>query len=894
MRFPARFIAGNLIWTRDATVWAVYRVTPVTYPYLSVREKLQLHSRTRAALLALPAQSMVLSLCRRIDPHAVVAAMVEGVDLARAPAWGEVARSTLEALEETHASERLHFVAVELPGESRANSLRSVLSSGASSVTEGFGLSPAPVRSRDVDARRRQANQVSTQLGAVLDMRPASPGEIRWIYARAPRRGLDEPFLDESWEPKVRMRGDGPNATMSGPSLVSLGDAVFKEGGNADDADRPRKHRRYLRVETEAGVAYQTFGCVAEMPHHFAFPDGGEWFFRADSTGIPVDWCARIKAVPNQEAQHKAKRQARQLVGQVGEYEGETAGVPHTVTEAMEGVDDERSQLAANPGDPEFQTTIIFCTWADNLVDLETQADQLRSTYEVNEYAMPRPTGGQLGLFGAMLPGTSTPVVARDYTQYLLPRDLAAGMPFAGCAVGDPRGMLLGASLDGGTFQPVLFDPAYGPSINRSGSLGGFGALGSGKSYAIKNIAWATLARGGQVVVMDRTVTGEYVRFADVAPGRSQIVRLNAAAPICLDPLAVFSGAERVQYTVGFLTLLTGSSPGEIEGVALDEAVRAAAQDPNARLSDVVEVLRQMSAEDPHAMVGYRKLRSFTANGLAQLVFGDGKPLTLDADYIVFHTAGLELPKREALESPHLARMLLPEQIFSQALLYLLAAVARKVTFSNPRRFAAALFDEAWALTSSMQGRALVLDGIRDGRKHNAAVWLLSQHPDDLGDDALAHLLENRLIFRQSRGAAAAALRFLGMEVTEEAVQQLENLDAGRSLFRDVRDRIGFIQVLEAPTAELHAAFDTNPNRVVVDEDQGREAQPVPAAAMAVPTPGPVSVLPQAEEAGPAPAVPPRLVVSRADDVDDVDDGLEEEWPGLDEADAPVASSRYG
>jgi hypothetical protein len=887
VRFPARFIAGNIVWARDSSVWALYRVAPTTYPYLSVREKLQLHSRTRAALLALPAQSMVLSLCRRIDPHAVVAAMVEGVNLARAPAWRDVAASTLDALEGTHASERLHFVAVELPAESRVRSLRGALGAGASSVAESFGLSPAPVRSRDVDARQRQTRQVSAQLSSVLDLRPASPGEIRWIYARAPRRGLDEPFLDESWEPRIRTHGEGPGATCSGPSLISLGDAIFKEGGTAEDPDRPRNHRRYLRVETEAGVAYQTFSCVAEMPHHFAFPDGGEWFFRADSTGIPVDWCARIKAVSNQEAQHKAKRQARQLAGQVGEYESETAGVPHTVSDAMEGVDDERSQLAANPGDPELQASIIFCTWADNLVDLETQAEQLRSSYEVNEYALPRPTGGQAGLFAAMLPGTATPSVARDYTQYLLPRDLAAGMPFAGCVVGDPRGMLLGASLDGGTFQPVLFDPAYGPSINRSGSLGGFGALGSGKSYAIKNIAWATLARGGQVVVMDRTASAEYVRFADVAPTRSQIVRLNAASPICLDPLQVFSGDERVQYTVGFLTLLTGSSPGEIEGVALDEAVREAAKRPGACLRDVVEVLEQMSGDDPHAMIGYRKLRSYAANALAQLVFGDGEALALDADYIVFHTAGLELPKKEVLDNPHLARMLLPEQIFSQALLYLLAAVARKVTFSNPRRFAAALFDEAWALTSSSQGRALVLDGIRDGRKHNAAVWLLSQHPDDLGDDALAHLLENRLVFRQSRGAAGAALRFLGMEVTEEAIQQLETLDAGRSLFRDVRNRIGFIQVLEAPSAELHDAFDTNPNRQPADDDEPGGAteagtgRSVPLGAESAPEPEVATA--------PAPPAAPRLVVSRAADVDE-----DEEWAEADEAEAPLASSRYG
>src|SRR5438874_5541880 len=41
-----------------------------------------------------------------------------------------------------------------------------------------------------------------------------------------------------------------------------------------------------------------------------------------------------------------------------------------------------------------------------------------------------------------------------------------------------PHGALVACCTDAGTFRPVLFDPAYGPAINRSGSLGAFGALG--------------------------------------------------------------------------------------------------------------------------------------------------------------------------------------------------------------------------------------------------------------------------------------------------------------------------------------------------------------------------------------------------------------------------------
>ena len=225
------------------------------------------------------------------------------------------------------------------------------------------------------------------------------------------------------------------------------------------------------------------------------------------------------------------------------------------------------------------------------------------------------------------------------------------------------------------------------------------------------------------------------------------------------------------------------------------------ARRPDARLADVIAALEPLATTDPDANVVYRKLTNFARNELAQLVFGDGELLTLDADFICFHTPGLDLPRQEDLINEHLYRQLLPRQIFSQALLYLVAAVARAVIFADRSRFGAALFDEAWSLTNSIQGRALVLEAIRDGRKHNAALWVLSQRRSDLGDDALAHLLGNRFVFRQSRRAAAQALEFLGMEASERALQILEGATEGRCLFRDVRDRIGYLQVLPAPTA---------------------------------------------------------------------------------------------
>ncbi len=155
---------------------------------------------------------------------------------------------------------------------------------------------------------------------------------------------------------------------------------------------------------------------------------------------------------------------------------------------------------------------------------------------------------------------------------------------------------------------------------------------------------------------------------------------------------------------------------------------------------------------------------------------------------------------------------MLPEQILGQALLYLVAAVGRQVVFRDPSRFGAALYDEAWALLASPHGQRLLLEGVRDGRKHNGAIWLASQHPNDLGSGELVDLVGSRFVFRQSGGAVSPALRFLGVSGSEEAQHVLaQGLGTGQCLYRDVRDRVGLIQVLEPVLDELRLAFDTTP-----------------------------------------------------------------------------------
>jgi hypothetical protein len=840
MRPPAVAVVGNLVWSRTGRVWTIWRVPTSPYRWLSDRQKHAEHSRVRALLAALPPESSILSVSARVDPGEVAEAMMAGVDLDAQPGWVDVVDAVLDGLETVELYRRRHYLCVQLPERRDGGRLRRRWRAAAGPVLSGFALSAPPIPLAEVRAALRHADDLRSQLRTVRLETP-EPGEVGWLYARAARRGLAaEPPLSGWPEPRLRwLPRNGREPAVAAPSLAPLIESNIRNGGSAGDDDRPW-HRRYLRVETDDGVSYQCFAAVADAPEQFGFPGGlSEWLLVADQLPFPVDWCARIRAVPNQAAARSATRQQRELAGQVAEYDAEPAGPPPSLAAAMDAVDDERAQLAANPSEPELHVAMVYAVWADSLPELERRAGWLTTLYRGSEYHLARPTGGQLDLFEAMLPGAGTPRVCDDYRQYLLPRDLAAGMPFAGVALGDTEGMLLGASRDAGCAVPALLDPAAGPRHDRDGSVAAFGTLGSGKSYLAKRLAATVLLRGGQVLLLDRTQAGEYVRFAHAMANlgvRTQVLAIDENANLLLDPLRVFSGPTATQTAAGYLGTVCGTDPTSLEAATLTRAVQRV-HDDGGRLADVLGVLDGLADEGTeyrHARELSLRLASIAQNRFGAPVWGDtGDSISTDADCTVIHLPHLAIPSRDVLLSEHLSRKLLAEQVCSLGLLYLTVALAQQVAYAHPGRFAALGLDEAWALTYTLPGQQLLLDVLRDGRKHNAAAWVFSQHPNDLPGEA-RDLVSTRFVFGLTGTAAADGLRWLGVEPSRPNLDLLEAWAARRGadtvagdgieppecLMRDAAGRIGRVQIAPAETHALHLGFESNPVRLAAADDQ--------------------------------------------------------------------------
>lgn len=506
---------------------------------------------------------------------------------------------------------------------------------------------------------------------------------------------------------------------------------------------------------------------------------------------------------------------------------------------------DYASSLAQNAQEVAIQAMVTLAVWGDTPEEAQGRAKQLASDFGATDYTFARPMGAQRELWEAMLPGYRTPRAAIGYAQHLGPRLRPRHALVRQPARRRPRRLLRPpARLRRRPPRPPRRRPR--PRENASGSMAFIGELGAGKSVGLKTAVYNVLARGrsrsnprsrGRAVIVDRTKDEEWVRFTEACPGSTQVLRIDQTAAISLDPLRLYGadGAKKAaRYTESFLTLLLDVRPMDLEGVALSEAVAAVLDQPNPSMSRLTEELARRGATDTASHTLARKLKAVAGKDLAAAVFDDTLPVadTRGADAVVFCVASLALPKKSELASEHRIERLEFEKVFGRALMYLIAAVARETTMASKDEFAVAVWDEAWWLTSSEEGTELLLELLRDGRKHRAAAYVGSHDADDIGPSdnqkgtIIRGLIPHRLVFRQTtRSLAARSLAFLGADDTDsellDLVTGLSPIDlpeeerrarAGEALYRDLSGRIGLMRVVIPHDPTVMDVIHTTPS----------------------------------------------------------------------------------
>jgi hypothetical protein len=804
--FPLRYAHGNILFGPRGETAALYRLETVSYPFLPKREKELWFGRLARFAFACEADFSLWRVSRAYPVEAYVAEAAALADERHADAatWRDYLLVHEGVLSELHAHAPDVFVAISLAAEASPRVGASLLRAADSMRRRAEGLfgvaAPSPVLASELSALVEAEERTFARLTAILPARRATTRELQRLLRRAPVRGIAEPKLEGSWEPNallVEAGGHGAHYEPLETDIARLAGATIIEEARA------------LVVDAEEGRSYQALLCLGALPEEAIFPGAHAELLSGplEALDFPVDAVLHARWVGNRDALARARRRILDADDVFAEEAHGRHGPTWSADDNRTLARELHAYLDSESRPPLLRAAISLAVAAPSRDEVEHRVERLRAQY--GTVSLFRPLGLQLALFLDHLPRADTGRVW-DYGDYLTIEQFGALMPLASHGAGARRGVYIGATTAGAR-RPVLFDVAAPAREARPPSVLLAGTLGSGKTIAAELIAIQAALRGALVVDVDPK-PDHNLENVPALQGRVAVIELSGEERYrgMLDPLRIAPASLREDLASSvFIELLPQAPPSWETQIrrAIRDTLRAGEQSSLA-------VLERLSASaHPDAREASEALAVWADSGLARLAFG------ASAAQAVALTRPVTTIKASAL---HLPTPGTPRSDYSQservavAILKLVAAFALRLVSGDRTRAKVVLFDEAWFLLASSDGRRLVDRLNRLGRAENAALLLATQQLADVGD--VENLIGARFIFGQETAAEAErALALLGLDPRDrELVQRVRSYRRGRCLFRDIDDRIAELQV-DVVDPHLLAVLDTTPGRKAVE-----------------------------------------------------------------------------
>lgn len=828
MEFPYLHFEQNLVIDRNREVWAVYQVEPWHYEHLSTDARVGLLWRLSRLFWNLEehaGQLLVVPHSQAVRQHLLdLSSSLHGP---LAAAGSKYCTEAAEAVARTfgeEATEYAFILALHLPKprESAASPWRFVKSlvlEPKRLVEEAAGVAEPRLLSYELEGYLQREELLHQRLGRLVRAARLNEAHLAWLVRRAFFRGIGEPPGRPGWSPDALAAAGKDGAVALIPAkgeLLSLAEGEL-------DLRKPRQVAITQLQGNEERTGYTSFAYVADLPDEMNFP-GCEWLYSLQDLRFPVEVCLRWQHMDHRTALALVRRKQLEIADQSQHTRGSGESVPIDLLDAQE-------QAAALEQDlkqrrfPTALASICLAVSGPTESAARERVRRLRDHLLAYQITVEIPAGDQLAAFVECLPGTARRV--QDYVHRLPPEVLAGSMFLAASGLGDNSGAYVGQT--GVLGRPVYLDPGLPPKINRSGSMAFVGSLGGGKSFAANLFSYLSVVTGGaRALVLDPK--GERTNWPRLLPELGDMVRVITLGTRPedrgkLDPFVVGRGlgpdaaAETGNLAVSLLSFLAGARTGEPRFLAIMRAVEHVLKAPQPSLTAVVDRLAELGAADPDCAALADYLRALANRAYASLLFGDGTETGPDLSHplTVLQLQDLTMPPPERSQADYSL-----EELLSVGLMHAVTVFATHFTLDDPRVFKIVLLDEAWTLTSSPQGRALVARLLRTGRAHNSAVYLVTQNVADLLDETIKNNLGARLLFRSTdETEIAKGLAFLNLEGSAENVMALRNLQTGQALLQDLSGRTGVLSI-DAVLPHLRRAFDTRPPSA----DAGNRGEP--------------------------------------------------------------------
>lgn len=430
-------------------------------------------------------------------------------------------------------------------------------------------------------------------------------------------------------------------------------------------------------------------------------------------------------------------------------------------------------------------------------------------------------------LFQALLYGQDLQKTTRKWNHLVTARGFSELMLFTNTQSGNRIGWYIGRvdnrltawdSIDEaimGSKNLVLFNATVANKEDVAGKVTKnphviiTGATGQGKSYLAQMIFLHTAQQNVRVLYIDpkRELRQHYLKvvsdpeYARKFPLRKKqieetnFVTLDSSVKEnhgVLDPIVILD-KEGASSTAKNMLLYLLKNATEIkldQTTALTEAISQVIAKREAGevvgFNQVIEALIDSESDEVQSVGRYFK--AIIQNSILELAFSDGDVagLSYEERVTVLEVADLSLPKDG---SDHIS----DHESNSIALMFALGAFCKHFGERSDDE-TVEIFDEAWVLMQSSEGKAVIKSMRRVGRSKYNVLMLVSQSVHDAeNDDDMTGF--GTIFSFYEKSEREDILKHVGLEVTPKNLEWIDNMISGQCLYYDVYGNLNMISI---------------------------------------------------------------------------------------------------
>ena len=827
IKFPIKFINGNLIKNVADEWFAYYRLEPYDYSFRSPEEKLKFFGGLREVvgqtmegnvhMLVISSEtSMEL---KQEKSKALVQGDLEEIALQTIDMQSEV---LIDGIVSEQLIEELENEDKDLPyyiGETeidyqyyigfklvppKATGIKAIVNETLDFFKDVFnGISSTlmndyiSVSNNELERYSRMERLVFSKISTDFEFQRVKPKDIGYIvehihgktgiayedyYYHLPHENAEEHKILKSYD------------------LLKLSDCILSE--------YPR-HIKYSVGNDDVYCAYLT---VKEIINDLEFPNS-EIIYYQQHFDFPVDTSINLKVIENRKALSTI-RNRKKMLDDIDEHAARSGNDTNgDVLESLEVINELEADLAVTK-DSMYEMSYLLRISAPTEEELEQRVTAVKDYYDKTSIKLVCPVGDMLNFHHEFIPSSPRTNTIINRVKSDFPACLGFG---ASQVLGENEGIAVGYTKYGGKYvylQPWRAAQGVNGAITNSSSIAFVGATGFGKSFNVNMLLYFCILFGSKAVILDpKSERGKWKeKFPDIA---HEINIMNLTADDenrgILDPFIIMPNLKDAEsLSMDVLSFLLGIGIQDEKFPVLKKAISAVAKLPQRGLLFVVDELRKEENSQAQALANH--IESFVDSGLGSLLFSYGvthNKIDFDSKINIIQIAGLMLPNENV--DPKDYTIL---QALSVALMMITSMLSLKFIHSEPNIFKIVLIDEAWSILKIAQGKELSDRLIREGRSMNAAIWLCTQNAKDIEDEVIRNNLGMIFLFHALGNAEVSNyLEILGLDTEDEGNREkIEKLKVGECVMRDIYGHVNVIK-FEYLLLMFKHGFNTSPTR---------------------------------------------------------------------------------